>query len=74
MSATYLVLNLGSSEALRWAAKLDQGLRKSFPVEQAFRMSLYFMQRNFVGALKMLRLLPHTPRMAFAWTWTVFIT
>jgi len=73
MSATYLVLNLGSLEASRWAMNIDRSLRCQPNTSLAYRATLAYEERNYARLYKLVKRMDMVPRLAFYWVWAKVI-
>jgi len=69
MSATYLVLNLGSLEASRWAVNIDNSLRNQRNTCLAYRATFAYEERNYARLFKLMKRMDIVPRLAFYWVW-----
>ena len=68
MVAVYLLLNLGSNQAMAWALEqMTPAMLRSEPVVFAMKVTRLYNEKNFVGMFKVVKKLPLLPLLALHW-------
>ena len=73
MSATYLILNLGSTEASRWAVDVDDSLKCQHNTSLAHQATFAYQERNYARLFKLMKKMDVVPRLAFYCVWPAVI-